>query len=139
MISIRYRLTEFMFRHFVKPMMKNAATEPKKFFEKQLKRQQSVLPLKKLHRKYNFEEREANGTVYYAIRHLAAPTQEPPEVGLLARLQGLGEEGGGGPEAVVHRDPQVAVPVDLVETDQIVPVLLHQLADRREDPACIFS
>ena len=67
MISIRYRLTEFMFRHFVKPMMKNAATEPKKFFEKQLKRQQSVLPLKKLHRKYNFEEREANGTVYYAI------------------------------------------------------------------------
>ena len=24
MISIRYRLTEFMFRHFVKPMMKNA-------------------------------------------------------------------------------------------------------------------
>lgn len=67
MISIRYRLTEFMFRHFVKPMMKNAATEPEKFFEKQLKRQQSVLPLKKLHRKYNFEEREANGTVYYAI------------------------------------------------------------------------
>ena len=68
MASIRYNLTKFMFKHFVRPMMKKAAKDPERFMEQQRKkREKKPLPLSKLHRKYEFKEEEACGTPYYII------------------------------------------------------------------------
>ena len=56
-MSIRYKLTEFLFRHTVKPMMKKAIKNPDEYFAKQEKKQESKLPLEKLHKSYDFEEK----------------------------------------------------------------------------------
>ena len=49
-MSIKYKLTEFLFRHTVKPMMKKAIKNPDEYFAKQEKKQKSKLPLEKLHK-----------------------------------------------------------------------------------------
>ena len=69
MPSIRYKLTEFLFRRMIRPTMVAAAAEPEKFMKQQLEaRQSQKLPLAKLHKQYDFEERSAEGIKYYAIR-----------------------------------------------------------------------
>ena len=67
-MSIRYKLTEFLFRHTVKPMMKKAIKNSDEYFAKQEKKQKSKLPLEKLHKSYDFEERYAKETLYYAVK-----------------------------------------------------------------------
>ena len=68
MSSFQYKLTEFLFRHTVRPMMKRAAMYPEKFIEKRRKTEQKKrLPLPSLHKKYDFDEQSVGGTPYYAI------------------------------------------------------------------------
>ena len=67
-MSIRYKLTEFLFCHTVKPMMKKAIKNSDEYFAKQEKKQKSKLPLEKLHKSYDFEERYAKETLYYAVK-----------------------------------------------------------------------
>ena len=68
MSSFHYKLTEFLFRHTVRPMMKRAAMYPEKFIEKRRKTEQKKrLPLPSLHKKYDFDEQSVGGTPYYAI------------------------------------------------------------------------
>lgn len=68
MASIRYKLTRFLFKSFVRPMMKKAAADPEKFLKEQYKtRQKKELALENLHKKYDFDERTAAGIPYYAV------------------------------------------------------------------------
>lgn len=69
MLSIRYKLTAFLFKRMVRPMMKKAATEPERFLEEQCKaRQKKKLPLATLHKKYDFDEKATGDTPYYVFR-----------------------------------------------------------------------
>lgn len=68
MASIRYTLTKFLFKSFVRPMMKKAASDPEHFLKEQYKAQQKKkLALSDLHKKYDFDERTAGGIPYYAV------------------------------------------------------------------------
>ena len=68
MSSFQYKLTEFLFRHTVRPMMKRAAMYPEKFIEKRRKTEQKKrLPLPSLHKKYDFDEQSVGDTPYYTI------------------------------------------------------------------------
>ena len=68
MASIRYKLTRFLFKSFVRPMMKKAAVDPEKFLKEQYKaRQKKKLALEDLHKKYDFDERTAAGIPYYTV------------------------------------------------------------------------
>ena len=67
-MSVKYKLTEFLFRHTVKPMMKKAIKNLDECFAKQEKKQKSKLPLEKLHKSYDFEEKCTSGTLYYAVK-----------------------------------------------------------------------
>ncbi|MDX5055230.1 alpha/beta hydrolase, partial [Streptococcus anginosus] len=67
-MSVKYKLTEFLFRHTVKPMMKKAIKNPDEYFAKQEKKQKSKLPLEKLHKSYDFEEKCTSGTLYYVVK-----------------------------------------------------------------------
>ena len=67
-MSVKYKLTEFLFRYTVKPMMKKAIKNPDEYFAKQEKKQKSKLPLEKLHKSYDFEEKCTSGTLYYVVK-----------------------------------------------------------------------
>ncbi|MBM7021912.1 alpha/beta hydrolase [Treponema sp. Marseille-Q4523] len=68
MASIQYKLTKFLFKSLVRPMMKKAAADPEKFLQEQYKaRQKKKLALSDLHKKYDFDEKTAGGIPYYAV------------------------------------------------------------------------
>ncbi len=63
-----YKLTEKMFRMSVRPMMQKAVNDPVNYLKQCRENQKkTVLPLEKLHKKYQFDEKQAGDTSYYVI------------------------------------------------------------------------
>ncbi len=67
-MSVIYRTAGIFVRPFAKGVLEKAIADPAAFMERAKKMQQKPLPLKRLHRKYDFEERRTGGTAYYVIR-----------------------------------------------------------------------
>ncbi len=92
MTSVRYKLTELMFRSMVKPMIKKISSDPDTYFEKVREQQKkSSLPLKSLHKKYKFEECSESGTAYYALHSKKRQLRETCFVFFRRRLHDAGE------------------------------------------------